>query len=376
MGSMRLRRDQKEPPKGLEEERRVLAERYTLDADEAQRYEQRAAEAAARRWAQRLEAATAARESEAEARHEVRTVEPEFEADPDLLVELDRRAELARSTAFETEPPAPIETEPPAPIETEPPAPIETDPPATIERTSAVRRGPDYEGDLLPYDTPSREIERVRELSRAADLLVEIADTVRTEGGAGGHLGLRIEQSRLPFLRGRLAIALAAAAAFGAPDLEACRRVVEDLPNFAAQALVEVLAAIEEVRGTLTSSFQPGEVGRVRATETEPTRWETPQQPKKKKKRKKEKKQSELALVPRIGTEALVATGAPVLSVTAAQASPSAELTMPKRVTQAWIEANVPAMSADTLGEFVSELRKRNWSNGDIESRVIPHTHG
>src|SRR5262249_8454007 len=159
------------------------------------------------------------------------------------------------------------------------------------EYTPAADREPVDSGDTLPYDTPSREIERVRELSKAADLLVEIADTVRTEGGAGGHLGYRVEQSRLPFLRGRLALARAAARVFGAPDLEACRRVAEDLPNFAAQALVGVLAAIEEVGRALTSSIQPGEVGHVRATETVPTRWETPQQPKKKKKRKKEKKQ-------------------------------------------------------------------------------------
>jgi 8-oxo-dGTP pyrophosphatase MutT (NUDIX family) len=349
---VRLRRDQKETPEGLEEERRVLAERYTLDADEAQKYEQRAAEAAERRWARRLEEA-AARESEEEARYEASRVEPEFETDRDLLAELDQRAELVRRTTFDTEPPAPT------------------------EYTSTASE-PLYGGDVPTDDTPSREIERVRELSRAADLLVEIADTVRAEGGVGGgHLAYRIEQSRLPILRGRLAIALAAARVFGAPDLEACRRVVEDLPNFAAQAVVGVLAAIEELRETLTSSFQPGESGLGHPSEAKPILWgETPQQPKKKKKRKKEKKsQSDLALVTGMGSEPFPAIVFPAQPLTAAEASPTeSELTMPKRVTQAWIEANVPTMSAATLEEFLSELRKRNWSTGDIESRVIPHT--
>ena len=48
---------------------------------------------------------------------------------------------------------------------------------------------------------------------------------------------------------------------------------------------------------------------------------------------------------------------------------------MPTRVTQAWIDANVPTMSASTLGEFLSELRKRNWSDSDIATRVIPYAH-
>ena len=45
---------------------------------------------------------------------------------------------------------------------------------------------------------------------------------------------------------------------------------------------------------------------------------------------------------------------------------------MPKRVTQVWIEANVPSMSAAELGTLMLELKKRNWSDSDIARRVIP----
>ena len=65
----------------------------------------------------------------------------------------------------------------------------------------------------------------------------------------------------------------------------------------------------------------------------------------------------------------------PPAPATAASLPPEAPLAMPKRTTQAWIEANVPNMSASTLGEFTSELRKRKWSDSDIATRVIPHAH-
>jgi hypothetical protein len=32
-------------------------------------------------------------------------------------------------------------------------------------------------------------------------------------------------------------------------------------------------------------------------------------------------------------------------------------------------------MSAAELGTFMSELKKRNWSDSDIASRVIPQAH-
>jgi len=192
---------------------------------------------------------------------------------------------------------------------------------------------------MLLDDSPNRQIERVRELSRIGDLLVEIADAIRTEERRGGVLSHQLEASRLPILRGRLAIALAAARVLGAPDLEACRKVVETPPNFTRQALAGVLAAIEEVRGTLTASpviseSRPG-TGQLQPAPTMPTESS----------KKKKKKKSQLPL------------------------------TMPRRVTQVWIEANVPSMSAAELGTFMSELKKRNWSDSDIASRVIPQVH-
>jgi hypothetical protein len=32
-------------------------------------------------------------------------------------------------------------------------------------------------------------------------------------------------------------------------------------------------------------------------------------------------------------------------------------------------------MSPTELGIFLSELRKRNWTDNDIASRVVPHAH-
>jgi hypothetical protein len=55
---------------------------------------------------------------------------------------------------------------------------------------------------------------------------------------------------------------------------------------------------------------------------------------------------------------------------------PEPSLLIPKPVTQAWIETNVPRMSATTLAYFISELRKRNWTDRDIVRRVIPHVRG
>jgi hypothetical protein len=193
---------------------------------------------------------------------------------------------------------------------------------------------------MLLDDSPNRQIERVRELSKIGDLLVEIADAIRAKEGPVGVLPHQLEASRLPILRGRLAIALAAARVLGASDLEACRKVVETPPNFTRQALAGVLAAIEEVRDTLTSwpvisEPQPSTIAHLQPALAKPTESS----------KKKKKKKSQLPP------------------------------TMPKRVTQVWIEANVPSMSAAELGTFMSELKKRNWSDSDIASRVIPQVH-
>jgi hypothetical protein len=52
---------------------------------------------------------------------------------------------------------------------------------------------------------------------------------------------------------------------------------------------------------------------------------------------------------------------------------PEPPLVMPKRVTQAWIEENVPHMSATTLADFISELWKCDWTDSEIARRVLPH---
>jgi len=331
---MKPRREQAETlVEGLEEERIALAERYTIDADEAQRRDQLAAETA-ERDAEKLAATTAARAAENEARRAAlaaRRAERERQADSDLQAELDLRAEQAHRTASGT------------------------DSPPTVEETPTTDNAQEYGGGMLIDDSP-RQIERVRELSKIGDLLVEIADAIRAEEGPGGLLPYQLEASRLPILRGRLAIALAAARVLGTPDLEACRKVVEAPPNFTRQALVGVLSAIEEVRGTLTSwplasesQPRPAAIEHPDPAETKPAELS--------KKKKKKKSQSKVEL-------------------SADQASPpDPSLTMPKRVTQTWIETNVPSMSAAELGTFVFELKKRNWSDSDIAGRVVPHAH-
>jgi hypothetical protein len=320
---------------GLEEERRALAERYTIDAEEARKREQLAAETA-ERDAERLAAAAAARAAEDEARRAAMAArwaeQREHQADRDLRADLDRRAELAhRMTPG-------------------------TDSAPTTEHAPAAESPLAYGGDMLSDDSPSRQIERLRELSRIGDLLVEIADAIRAEEGPGGVLPYQIGASRLPILRGRLAIALGAARVLGTGDLEACRKVVETPPNLTRQALAGVVAAIEEVRGTLTSwpvisESRPATIGQLQPAWTKPTESS--------KKKKKKKSQSKVEL-----------------PATAAQTSPpEPQLTMPKRVTQVWIEANVPSMSAAELGTFMSELKRRNWSDSDIATRVIPQVH-
>jgi hypothetical protein len=318
---MRLRREQDETVDGLADGRKALAELY-IDGGEERRRERLAAEAAERGWAERLDAALVARLSEEEADRAmtVRRAELDDQADRDLQAELDSHTELASRTA------------------------PGTDSSAMTESAADAGSEPEYGDQDLSEDPAILQVERLRALSTVADLLVEIADTVRTEEGPAGRLPYQTEQSRLPILRGRLAIALATARLLRAPDLDACRKVVEAPPNFASQALAGVLEAIDEVRDTLTSGSQLAVIRPLRPAGTKQT------QSGERKKRKKKKSQT-----------------------TADQASPHDPLPMPKRVTQGWIEAHVPTMSAAELGEFVSDLKKRNWSDSDIASRVIPY---
>ncbi len=111
------------------------------------------------------------------------------------------------------------------------------------------------ESDLQPPPhgvTADREtalkIERLRELSKVADLLIEISDTARLEAGADGRLPILHQPTRLPLLRRRLSVALAASRALGAPALEQCRKVVEEPPQFATQTISGIVTAVEEVQ--------------------------------------------------------------------------------------------------------------------------------
>jgi hypothetical protein len=50
-------------------------------------------------------------------------------------------------------------------------------------------------------------------------------------------------------------------------------------------------------------------------------------------------------------------------------------LLVPPRVTQAWIETNVPTLTQVQFAELMTALRARGWSDADLASRVIPHSH-
>lgn len=60
-------------------------------------------------------------------------------------------------------------------------------------------------------------------------------------------------------------------------------------------------------------------------------------------------------------------------SVTTTIPRPTSTLDMPKRFTQRWLVENVPELSPDELVQVIAELRRRGWTNADLERRVIPH---
>jgi hypothetical protein len=43
----------------------------------------------------------------------------------------------------------------------------------------------------------------------------------------------------------------------------------------------------------------------------------------------------------------------------------------PQRVTSAWLTANVPTMALTTLDDLVALLESRDWSNDEIDERVL-----
>jgi hypothetical protein len=63
-------------------------------------------------------------------------------------------------------------------------------------------------------------------------------------------------------------------------------------------------------------------------------------------------------------------------STTLPEYPPEPRLVIPERVTQAWIETNVPHMSTTTLAYVISELWKRGWTDSEIAQRVSPHVRG
>jgi hypothetical protein len=54
-------------------------------------------------------------------------------------------------------------------------------------------------------------------------------------------------------------------------------------------------------------------------------------------------------------------------------AGPPPPLTMPGRFTQTWIEHHVPGLHPGQVAPFMEELRRRGWSDADIEHRVRPY---
>jgi hypothetical protein len=54
-------------------------------------------------------------------------------------------------------------------------------------------------------------------------------------------------------------------------------------------------------------------------------------------------------------------------------AGPPPPLTMPGRFTQAWFARNLRGMHPGQIPVLMDELRRRGWSDGDIESRVNPY---
>jgi hypothetical protein len=53
-----------------------------------------------------------------------------------------------------------------------------------------------------------------------------------------------------------------------------------------------------------------------------------------------------------------------------------ANLLLPKRVTEQWLEREVPKLNSSQLAALLRGLRKRGWSDLEIATRVIPRAQG
>jgi serine/threonine-protein kinase len=62
-------------------------------------------------------------------------------------------------------------------------------------------------------------------------------------------------------------------------------------------------------------------------------------------------------------------------TTTAQEGTSGPSETWPDRITQTFIEARVPSMSAGELEQFIAVLRERNWSDADLQERVYPWIH-
>jgi hypothetical protein len=49
------------------------------------------------------------------------------------------------------------------------------------------------------------------------------------------------------------------------------------------------------------------------------------------------------------------------------------DVQLPARVTQAWIERTAPCLTAPACAPFLEALRARDWSDAELEVRVLPH---
>jgi hypothetical protein len=46
---------------------------------------------------------------------------------------------------------------------------------------------------------------------------------------------------------------------------------------------------------------------------------------------------------------------------------------MPKRVSDAWLQQNVPARDEEGLQTLLGELLRRGWTESELNARVLPH---
>jgi hypothetical protein len=47
------------------------------------------------------------------------------------------------------------------------------------------------------------------------------------------------------------------------------------------------------------------------------------------------------------------------------------EIVLPKRVTQAWLDATIPVLNGAQIGSVTAQLRARGWTDEEIVARVL-----